>query len=94
MQLGGLRQVVSPQWCGEEFGHHAGARMHHHQPMCRRESAAWALPARLPEVFLQFRRIGHRETRTIHKEDAMPQPTAGGECLLVKLFDRPLQQQL
>jgi hypothetical protein len=86
--------VMRSQRRGQHLGDHASPCVQHDQPMRDGKAAPGLLPAWLAKVSLQLRRIGHRETRTVHLKHPMAEPTRRAECFLLQRVDTPLEQQV
>ena len=76
MDVADPRQVVRPQRCGDDAEQQPRGGVEHRQQVHDREAAAGLLRARLTELFLQRRGVGHRHAGAIDQKGPMAVPAA------------------
>ena len=77
MELRRVGHVVRVERSGEDLQEHPRAGVEHGQEVGDREPAPGLLPAGLPEVGLEFGRVGHGERGAVDDEDATSKPCGG-----------------
>ena len=76
MHLADAGHVMSAQRSAGDVQQKTGRRMKQRQQMHHRKATAGLLSAGLTELFLQRRRVRHRDARAIDKQCAMAVPAA------------------
>ena len=89
------RHVVRPQRRGDDVQQQPRGRVKHRQQVHDRETAAGLLAARLTELLLQLRGVGHRHTGAIDQKGPVAMPAAVVERRTAEeLFAERTQQAL